>query len=129
MENAAKRVWVIATQTNKRAIFSLGVTASPLGNHSPQAPSPTSENIRSHGRGLVRRRSFLKGLGMADATMLHRQCTADDQGKAQAAERQERNGKLSKGDVAILDSWLRRILRITFSPTDGVISTAIYTFL
>jgi len=52
---------------------------------------------------------------MADATMLHRQCTADDQGKAQAAERQERNGKLSKGDVAILDSWLRRILRITFA--------------
>jgi len=66
---------------------------------------------------------------MADATMLTASALLTTKGKAQAAERQEHNGKLSKGDVAILDSWLRRILRITFSPTDGVISTAIYTFL
>jgi len=41
MENAAKRVWVIATQTNKRAIFSLRVTASPLGE--PFTTGPISD--------------------------------------------------------------------------------------
>ena len=52
---------------------------------------------------------------MADATMLTASALLTTKGKAQAAERQEHNGKLSKGDVAILDSWLRRILRITFA--------------
>jgi len=44
---------------------------------------------------------------MADATMLTASALLTTKGKAQAAERQEHNGKLSKGDVAILDSWLR----------------------
>jgi hypothetical protein len=34
-----------------------------------QSPSPTTEDIHSHGRGVVRRRSFLKRLGMAGATL------------------------------------------------------------
>jgi hypothetical protein len=47
----------------------------------------------------VRRRSFLKRLGMAGATLLPAGALLATKGKAQAAERK---GKLSKGDVAIL---------------------------
>jgi len=47
----------------------------------------------------VRRRSFLKRLGMAGATLLPAGALLATKGKAQAAKRK---GKLSKGDVAIL---------------------------
>jgi len=47
----------------------------------------------------VRRRSFLKRLGMAGATLLPAGALLATKGKVQAAERK---GKLSKGDVAIL---------------------------
>ena len=65
-------------------------------------PQSTSEDINSHWRGVVRRRSFLKGLGMAGATLLPAGALLMTKGKAQADERQKRNGKLTKGDVAIL---------------------------
>ena len=58
---------------------------------------PADINSRSHG--LVRRRSFLKGLGMAGATLLPASALLMTKGKARADERQ---GKLTKGDVAIL---------------------------
>jgi hypothetical protein len=64
-----------------------------------QSPSPTSEDISPRRRGAVRRRSFLKGLGMAGATLLPASALLMTKGKAQAGERQ---GKLTKGDVAIL---------------------------
>ncbi len=67
-----------------------------------QSPSPTTEDIQSHVRGVVRRRSFLKGLGMAGVTLLPASALLTTKGKAQADERHERNGKLTKGDVAIL---------------------------
>jgi hypothetical protein len=47
----------------------------------------------------VRRRSFLKRLGMAGATLLPASALLATKAKAQVAES---NGKLSKGDVAIL---------------------------
>ncbi|HXM26869.1 MAG TPA: hypothetical protein VN957_12690 [Chthoniobacterales bacterium] len=47
----------------------------------------------------VRRRSFLQRLGMAGATLLPASALLATKGKAQA---DERKGKLSKGDVAIL---------------------------
>src|SRR6201997_3021592 len=59
-------------------------------------------DINSHSHRVVRRRSFLKGLGMAGATLLPASALLMTKGKAQADERQERNGKLTKGDVAIL---------------------------
>jgi hypothetical protein len=67
-----------------------------------QPPSPTSEDINPHQRGAVRRRSFLKGLGMAGATLLPASALLMTKGKAQANESQDRHGKLTKGDVAIL---------------------------
>ena len=67
-----------------------------------QSPSPTSEEIHSHRRSLVRRRSFLKGLGLAGAALLPASALLTTKGKAQADDRQERNGRLKKGDVAIL---------------------------
>src|SRR5260370_13749375 len=66
---------------------------------STQSPPPASEDINSHRRGVVRRRSFLKGLGMAGATLLPASALLMTKGKARADERQ---GKLTKGDVAIL---------------------------
>src|SRR5580700_6607810 len=59
-------------------------------------------DVNSHSHGVVRRRSFLKGLGMAGAALLPASALLMTKGKAQADERQERNGKLTKGDVAIL---------------------------
>jgi hypothetical protein len=67
-----------------------------------QSLSLTSEHINSVGRGVVRRRSFLKGLGMAGAALLPGSALLMTKGKAQADERHKRNGKLTKGDVAIL---------------------------
>jgi hypothetical protein len=65
-------------------------------------PQPTSEDLSSPWRGVVRRRSFLKGLGMAGATLLPASALLMAKGKAYADERPERKGKLTKGDVAIL---------------------------
>jgi hypothetical protein len=67
-----------------------------------KSPQPTSEDVNAHWRGAVRRRSFLKGLGMAGATLLPASALLMTKGKAQADEAQARNGKLTKGDVAIL---------------------------
>ena len=63
---------------------------------------PTSEDSNSLPRGGVKRRSFLKGLGMAGATLLPASALLMTNGRAQADERNERKGKLTKGDVAIL---------------------------
>src|SRR6201987_2583589 len=60
-----------------------------------QSPSPTSEEIHSHRRSLVRRRSFLKGLGLAGAALLPASALLTTKGKA-------RDGSLTKGDAAIL---------------------------
>jgi hypothetical protein len=74
----------------------------PTVSSETQSPPPTSEDINSHRRGVVRRRSFLKGLGMAGATLLPASALLMTKGKAQADESQDRKGKLTKGDVAIL---------------------------
>ncbi len=68
------------------------------GSADTQSP-PT--DINSHSHRVVRRRSFLKGLGMAGATLLPASALLMTKGKARAGERQ-RHGKLTKGDVAIL---------------------------
>jgi hypothetical protein len=67
-----------------------------------QSLSLTSEDINSRRRGVFGRRSFLKGLGMAGATFLPPSALLMTRGKSQADERQDRTGKLTKGDVAIL---------------------------
>ena len=59
----------------------------------------STADINSHSHGVVRRRSFLKSLGMAGATLLPASALLMTKGKARA---DERNGKLTKGDVAIL---------------------------
>src|ERR1700738_4173734 len=69
------------------------------GSADTQSP-PTDINSPPHR--VVRRRSFLKGLGMAGAALLPTSALLITKDKAQADERQERNGKLTRGDVAIL---------------------------
>jgi hypothetical protein len=66
------------------------------GSANTQSP-PT--DIHSHSHRVVRRRSFLKGLGIAGATLLPATALLMTKSKAQADERQERKGKLTKGDV------------------------------
>ena len=75
---------------NKKAELSISESAD------TQSPTP---DINSHSHGVVRRRSFLKGLGMAGATLLPASALLMTKGKARADERQN---KLTKGDVAIL---------------------------
>src|SRR6201987_6371279 len=71
-----------------------------LSGSADTQPPPT--DINSHSHRVVRRRSFLKGLGMAGATLLPASALLMTKGKAQANESQDRHGKLTKGDVAIL---------------------------
>src|ERR1700686_1231854 len=59
----------------------------------------STADINSHSHGVVRRRSFLKSLGMAGGTLLPASALLMTKGQARADERQ---GKLTKGDVAIL---------------------------
>jgi hypothetical protein len=65
---------------------------------SADTQSPRAD-IDSHSHGVVRRRSFLKGLGMAGATLLPASALLLTKGKARA---DARKGRLTKGDVAIL---------------------------
>jgi hypothetical protein len=59
----------------------------------------TSADTYSNGRGVFRRRSFLKRLGMAGAAVLPANALLMSKGKAQTTSF---GGTLTKGDVAIL---------------------------
>jgi hypothetical protein len=66
--------------------------------NSPETTSSTGEDVQRHWQGVVKRRSFLKGLGIAGATLSAGALLATE-GKAQDAGS---SGKLSKGDAALL---------------------------
>jgi hypothetical protein len=67
-----------------------------------QPPLPAKEDIQSQSHNLVRRRSFLKGLGMVGATLLPTSALLMTQDKAHADERHKGKGRLSKGDADLL---------------------------
>src|ERR1700751_3276941 len=62
------------------------------------APSSTGDDVQRHWQGVVKRRSFLKGLGMAGAT-LPAGTLLTTEGRAQSSAS---NDKLSRGDAALL---------------------------
>src|SRR6202166_858804 len=67
--------------------------------NSPEASqSSTEESVQRHWQGVVKRRSFLKGLGIASAT-LSAGALLGTEGHAQTTRS---SGKLSKGDAALL---------------------------
>jgi len=68
-------------------------TTSPEASH-----SSIEEGVQRHWQGVVKRRSFLKGLGIAGAT-LSAGALLGTEGNAQATRN---TGKLSKGDAALL---------------------------
>src|ERR1700741_623790 len=79
----------------------------PTVSSETQPPLPAREDIQSQWHNVVRRRSFLKGLGMVGATLLPASALLMTQGKAQADElhegkRHKGNGRLSKGDADLL---------------------------
>ena len=61
-------------------------------------PSSTGDDVQRHWQGVIKRRSFLKGLGMAGATLSAGTLLAAE-GRAQS---RSSNDKLSPGDVALL---------------------------
>src|SRR5579872_3661127 len=67
-------------------------------NSSEATASSTGENVQRHWQGVVKRRSFLKGLGIASATLSAGALLAT-KGNAQDTRS---TGKLSKGDAALL---------------------------
>src|ERR1039457_7076638 len=67
-------------------------------NSSDVSHSSTEEGVQRHWQGVVKRRSFLKGLGIAGAT-LSAGALLGTEGFAQATHS---SGKLSKGDAALL---------------------------
>jgi hypothetical protein len=66
--------------------------------NSPETTSSTGEDVQRHWQGVVKRRSFLKGLGIAGATLSAGALLATE-GQAQDTGS---TGKLSKGDAALL---------------------------
>src|SRR5580765_6958172 len=68
-------------------------TDSPEASH-----SSIEEGVQRHWQGVVKRRSFLKGLGIAGATLSAGTLLATEG----AAQTSSSTGKLSKGDVALL---------------------------
>jgi hypothetical protein len=68
---------------------------------------PTSEDINSLGRGVIRRRSFLKRLGMAGATLLPAGALLMTKGRARADQRHERKGNSQRETSRFYGSWLR----------------------
>src|SRR2546422_3406740 len=73
-------------------------TAVSEANSSEASHSSTEEGVQRHWQGVVKRRSFLKGLGIAGAT-LSAGALLGTEGNAQATRSR---GKLSKGDAALL---------------------------
>ncbi|HWO37674.1 MAG TPA: ferritin-like domain-containing protein [Candidatus Acidoferrum sp.] len=73
-------------------------TLVPETTSSEPTGSTTSEDLQRHWQGVVKRRSFLKGLGMAGATLSAGALLAT-KGAAQSSTSSTR---LSKGDVALL---------------------------
>src|SRR5712692_11500210 len=67
-------------------------------NSSDASHSSTEEGLQRHWQGVVKRRSFLKGLGIASAT-LSAGALLGAEGNAQASRSR---GTLSKGDAALL---------------------------
>lgn len=67
-------------------------------NPSEATQSSTEDSVQRHWQGVVKRRSFLKGLGIAGAT-LSASAILGAKGNAQTARSR---GKLPKGDVALL---------------------------
>ena len=65
---------------------------------SESSSSPTGEDVQRHWTGVVGRRSFLKGIGLAGATVSAGALLAGE-GNAQS---KSNSGKLSPGDVALL---------------------------
>src|SRR3984957_19997772 len=66
---------------------------------SPEASqSSTEESVQRHWQGVVKRRSFLKGLGIAGATL----SASALLGAESSAQATRSSGKLSKGDAALL---------------------------
>src|SRR6201988_4908658 len=63
-----------------------------------EANQSSAEDVQRHWQGVVKRRSFLKGLGIAGAT-LSASAILGTESNAQTARS---NGKLSKGDAALL---------------------------
>src|SRR6266403_3214362 len=74
----------------------------PTASAETQPPLPAREDIQSQWHNVVRRRSFLKGLGMVGATLLPASAFLMTQGKAQADERHEGKRRLTKGDADLL---------------------------
>jgi gas vesicle protein len=67
--------------------------------NSPEANlSTTEDGVQRHWQGVVKRRSFLKGLGIAGATL----SASALLGAESSAQETRSSGKLSKGDVALL---------------------------
>src|SRR3989441_5658756 len=73
-------------------------TAVSEANSSEASHSSTEEGVQRHWQGVVKRRSFLKGLGIASAT-LSAGALLGTEGSAQTTRS---TGKLSKGDAALL---------------------------
>jgi Ferritin-like domain len=71
----------------------------PLRRHLRHSPPPPAIDIQSRWHNVVRRRSFLKGLGMVGATLLPANALLMTKGKAQEATSA---GKLTKGDADLL---------------------------
>ena len=67
-------------------------------NSSGASHSATEEDVQRHWQGVVKRRSFLKGLGMAGAALSAGTLLASEGG----AQTSSSTGKLSRGDVALL---------------------------
>src|ERR1700739_500478 len=73
-------------------------TVVPEATSPETAPSSTGDDVQRHWQGVVKRRSFLKGLGIAGAA-LSASTILGAKGSAQTARSR---GKLSKGDAALL---------------------------
>jgi Ferritin-like domain len=76
-----------------------GVSAVTSEANSSEATSPSTEDgVQQHWQGVVKRRSFLKGLGIAGATL----SAGTLLGIEANAQAKPATGKLSKGDAALL---------------------------
>jgi hypothetical protein len=86
-----------ASSMKKEENFSSSIGTA-MASSEPNSSSPNQDDVQRHWQGVVKRRSFLKGISLAGATL-----TAGAlMGKQLSAQTSRSSRRLSKGDTALL---------------------------
>jgi hypothetical protein len=101
-----EKVFTVAGQSDQKKTGALSMkeenfssaAETIIGSDEPNSPELVDNDVQRHWHGVVKRRSFLKGISLAGATV----AAGALMGKQLSAQTSRTSGRLSKGDAALL---------------------------